>query len=413
VGKEMSKIGILSFNHLKDRISIGGGGDDSNLLFKAPRTTIGYRYVIGEAAKYHDIEYVDTDDTESDYWLASLLSWYDVYNLIRALKGRKPKAKLIIGGPGVLNPWIFQDLIYAAVIGRGEGIINRVIDGDKTVPNVYYSDEPGRMITIGQPTIQIDGGSEREFSCGCPKKCFFCEYGWKYKYVNWEGQYREYANGETFFKDIDFSRGRITAGLDGLTEYERYIVNKELSSEEIIDTLAKHTIRDNAVLKLYCITAYPFTDGYDFVEWEDTLARASKVVRKPITIMLSLSHFCPMPFTPMEDERVTFHERILQAPKRIGLIKWGTYLQGTTVASAAYEAMIYRARPDDNIIRFILENKPGKDTAVRIHEVFPHVIDGGYVPLPLIRRQFNTEVGKRLYRQRIESGKYLIRHNCI
>ncbi len=393
----MAKVGVLCFGNEKDRNKIKGAAT----LFDFPKLTIGFQYIVNEVSSRHEVEYVGIDDTWADYWLASLVSWYDVFNLIRALKGKKPRARLIIGGPGVLNPWIFDDLIYAAVIGRGEGVINRVIDGDTSVENAYYYEHPYREITIGQPTVQIDGGHEKECACGCPKKCFFCEYGWKYRYKDWSGQYSEYANGETFFRDIDFSRGRVTAGLDGITERERYVVNKKLTSQEIIDTLSRHTIRDNMVLKLFCVTAYPFTDGYNFDEWEDTLAKASKVVKKPITIMLSLSHFCPMPFTPMEEERVLFFDRIQQSPKKIGLIKWATYLQGTTVSSAAYESMLYRGKQDDEIIRFVLENKPSGETAEKIRDVFPHVVNGGYVPVPLIRRPFNVEAGKKIYRERV------------
>jgi len=393
----MARVGVLYFRQEKDR----NKHTKSASLFDTPKLTIGFQYIVNEAAKEHEIRYVDTTDTWADYWLASLVSWYDVYNIIRALGGKKPRAKLIVGGPGVLNPWILHDLIYAAVIGRGEGIINRVIDGDKTVSNAYFYNSPDRRLIIGQPTVQIDGGYEKECACGCPKKCFFCEYGWKYRYTDWSGQYSEYANGETFFRDIDFSRGRVTAGLDGITEHERYVVNKKLSPQEIVDTLAKHTIRDNMVLKLFCVTAYPFTDGYNFDEWEYTIAMASKVVKNPITIMLSLSHFCPMPFTPMEEERVLFFDRLQQAPKTIGKIKWATYLQGTTVSSAAYESMIYRGNEDDDIIGFILRNTPSGETARKIRESFPHVINGGYVPVPLIERPYNVENGKKEYRRRI------------
>lgn len=395
--KQMAKVGVLYFEKAKDRNSHA----DSATLFDTPKLTIGFQYIVNEAAKKHEIRYVDTTDSWGEFWLASLVSWYDVYNLVHALGGKKPRAKLIVGGPGMLNPWILHDLIYAAVIGRGEGVINRVIEGDKTVSNACYYDEPSRQLTIGQPTVQIDGGHEKECACGCPKKCFFCEYGWKYKYKDWSGQYSEYANGETFFRDIDWTKGSATAGLDGTTEKERWVVNKPLKSDEIVETFSKHVYRDNFRLKLFCVTAYPFTNGYDFKEWEFVIEMASKVVKKPITIMLSLSHFCPMPFTPMEEEKVLFFDRLQQAPRQTGKIKWATYLQGTTVASAAYEAMIYRGLANDDIISFIMKNKPSGDTAILISETFPHIVNGGYIPIPLIERPFNVEKMKMEYRKRI------------
>jgi hypothetical protein len=104
----------------------------------------------------------------------------------------------------------------------------------------------------------------------------------------------------------------------------------------------------------------------------------------------------------MEEERVLFFDRLQQAPKTVGKIKWATYLQGTTVSSAAYESMIYRGLPSDDIIEFVLRNKPSGDTAEIIRRDFPHVINGGYIPVPLIERPFNVENGKRLYRKRVE-----------
>ena len=406
----MAKIGILYFIPNKDRV--GGIGGRSPLkkavnknceLFQSPKLTIGFTQIISEIDKIHQVDYVDVSDEWADYWLASLVSWYDVYNLIRALKGRPPKkARLIIGGAGVINPWILQDMIYAACIGRGEGLINRIIDGDLTIPNVFYSTNPDRIITIGQATQQISTARETEAAIGCPKKCFFCEYGWKYKYINWSGQYSEYSNGETFFQDIDFLNiGHATAGLDGITERERAIVNKPLSRYKIIETLSKHTKRDNYRLKLFCVTGYPFTDGYNFNEWEDTLREAAKYVKKPITIMLSISHFCPMPFTPMEEDRVVFCDRQQQAPIKVGNIKWGTYLQGTTYSSAAYEAMLYRGLYDDKIADFVLLNAPSGETAYKIREKYPYIIQGGYLPVPLIQRYNSTEKAKKIYKQRI------------
>jgi len=89
-----------------------------------------------------------------------------------------------------------------------------------------------------------------------------------------------------------------------------------------------------------------------------------------------------------------------QAPKTIGKIKWATYLQGTTVSSAAYESMIYRGFESDDVIHFILENKPSGKTAEKIRDVFPHVVDGGYIPVPLIERPYNVANGKKTYRER-------------
>jgi len=396
----MMTVGVLVLTTLKDRHTQRGTGG----LLAVPKMTIGFSEIIRDAMRSFEIKYItDPLDKSCEYVLASLVSWYDVYNLIVTLGGARPPYKLVIGGPGVINVWPLAPLIWAACVGRAEGLIERIIAHDQTIPNVWYRDDPvGKMYSIGQATRRIGDGREYEGAIGCPRKCYFCEYGWKYQYQSFSGQYEEYRNNESFFSDVDFkSRGSATAGIDGLTERERYIVNKPLSTDAIIEKLGEHRFRDNYRLKLFVVTAYPFTDGYDFDEWAATIERAAKIVKNKITIMLSLSHFCPMPFTPMEEERVLMVERKQRAPTQVGKIKWMTYLQGTTYSSAAYESLLYRGRSGDDVVGFVSNNAPSGKTAWKIADAFPHVIEGGYIPAGNIVRPYNVENGKRDYKRRI------------
>jgi len=220
-------VGILVLATPKDRHTQRGTGT----LLAVPKMTTGFSEIIRDAKRSFEIKYItDPVDRSCEYVLASLVSWYDVYNLIVTLKGMRPPYKLIVGGPGIINIYPLAPLIWAACIGRGEGLIHRIIARDRTIPNVWYCDDrEGKMYSIGQATRRIGDGREYEGAIGCQKKCYFCEYGWKYRYQSFTRQYEEYRNKESFFSDVDFkSHGRATAGIDGLTERERYIVNKPL-----------------------------------------------------------------------------------------------------------------------------------------------------------------------------------------
>lgn len=373
-------------------------------LFNIPKFFIGFQHVINSIDKHkYDIHYDDlVNINKYDFTLISMVSYYDMYNLFYALKGIKINTKIIIGGPAVLNIYPFIDKIYAACFGRCDNIINDILSG-KELQNVYCRDYGLKKYTIGQPVLQIGDFRETEHAVGCRKKCFFCEYGFKYKFVDFNGQYGEYANGETFFKDIDFvKKGTNTTGLDGLTELERYVVNKPITNSDIVNKLNTHTIRDNYRLKLFTVSAYPFTDGYYYEELLDTISKAKT---NPLTIMIGLSHFCPMPLTPMEEEKVLITPLKRLSPRKINNIKIMTYLQSTSYKKAIINSLFNRCKVDDiNMMNSIISLNINKFVE-KIIDKLPHIVDGGYVPVDYIVRPFNINGLKKLYKKRVQEYK--------
>jgi hypothetical protein len=142
---------------------------------------IGLRYIISEIDKTkYKISYVSKSTIDTvDYVLISLISYYDVLNLINELYGVKHKSKIIVGGPGCINVDLIKDIIDCAVVGRGECIINDILAGN--IPDGVWSKENYRFkkqlfiqplkkyIAIEDPLM----GYYTEKSIGCPKKCFF------------------------------------------------------------------------------------------------------------------------------------------------------------------------------------------------------------------------------------------------
>jgi hypothetical protein len=360
---------------------------------------LGFTHVINTIDKRQfRVSYDDFQNMNKyDYALFSLTSYYDAFSLYAALRQYQVKTKIIIGGAAVLNIYPFIEKIYAACFGRCDTQINDILNG-APLDNVYCREYGVTLYDIGQATCRIGDHREHESSVGCRKKCFFCEYGFRYKFVDHTGQYQGYSNNETFFEDIDFkSKAQSTAGLDGLTEKERYIVNKPLSNEAIVTKLNTHVHRNIFRLKLYTIAAYPFTEGYDYQELIDTIAKART---NPLTIMIGLSHFVPMPLTPMEEEKVLVCELKRLNPVQVNNIRMMTYYQSTSYKKAIINALFNRMRADDaETLKGIFTIKVDKFIP-KIMRRMPHIIDGGYVPVEYIKRPFRIDGMQRLYERR-------------
>lgn len=368
-------------------------------LFDLPPMGIGFSHVVNSIDKTQFTVNFDVFENinKYDYCLISLVSYYDYFNLYSIIKDFDVRTNIIIGGPAVLNIYPFIDKIYAACFGRCDTQINDILNG-MPCENVYSAEFGINKYSIGQATTRIGDYREHENAVGCKKKCFFCEYGFKYKFVDFAGQYCEYANNETFFKDIDFiNHGSNTAGLDGLTEKERWVVNKPLTNNAIIEKLNTHIKRDNFRLKLFTVCGYPFTDGYYYEELIETVSKAKT---KPVTIMLGLSHFCPMPLTPMEEEKVLITDLKRLSPIKVNNIKMMTYLQSTSYKKAVLNALFNRMRENDiDTLKSIFCLNIDK-LIPKIMSTMPHIVDGGYIPVEYIERTFKIDGMKKLYKRR-------------
>lgn len=339
------------------------------------------------------------------YTFFSCVSWYDFFSLVVALKDVTPKTRLIIGGPGVGNIEHIADKIYAAVFGRCDYDPQEIIDGIKR-DNIAYGMPD--YVSIGQPELlhfKKTEGQEKSF--GCIKKCFFCEYGWRYKCLS-SIDTDKYQSGpplEDFIKHADFkSKRRVVTGLDGLTEHERKCVNKPLSHQEFIDTLIRtDEAGAHVVLKLYSVVGLPCGKGDDFAEVKDAIRQAGEKKKHSLTVIFCTSHFVPMPCTPMEQERVVVNACPKIAPEQYGKIKLMTYLQGTGAASAALETALYRATGEEiNIFRQSIASDrfmklQGRDKVLAIKQLLSGILGERGEPMPWLARTFKLAKHKERY----------------
>jgi len=366
----------------------------------------GARVIMSQLESRYKIHYVSENQLNLyPYTFFSCVSWYDFFSLVVALKDLKPKTRLIIGGPGVGNVEHVADKIYAAVFGRCDYDPQEIIDGAKR-DNIVYG--MPTVVSIGQPQILHDKCIEgQEKSFGCIKKCFFCEYGWRYKSLTRKDadKYHSGPSIEDFIKHADFKKKRrVVTGLDGLTEHERVCVNKKLSHQEFIDTLMRtDEAEGHVVLKLYSVVGLPCGKVDDFAEVRDAISEAGSRKKQSLTVIFYTSHFVPMPCTPMEQERVTMNTCPKISPEQHGKIKLMTYLQGTGAASAALETALYRATGNeieifkDYIAQERFLKMQGRDRILAIKQLLPGILDERPEPMSWLTRTFKLAKHKERY----------------
>jgi len=283
----------------------------------------GFRHVVGEIdRKENEVVYVSAKDIKNcDYVLVSLTSFYDVYNLVNELyKTDRGKCKIVVGGAGVTNIRVYKDLIDFACFGRGEGIINDLLNG-KIPKNVWSKEvDPDLLGEYEIGKLKCFIGDEK--SVGCKKKCFFCQYSWKNYFVS-RKKSKAYTSGygeyEDFFLSSDWrkaGRGHVVTAMDGVTEQSRFLVNKGMTNEEVIEHMMKFyelPAEKYYRLKIYQIIGYPWEDKetVKLQELKYILRKADKPSKThKLYIYFHFTHFTPMQLTPMwflEFNTINFH----------------------------------------------------------------------------------------------------------
>jgi hypothetical protein len=375
----------------------------------------GARVIMSQLETKYKINYVSEKQLDTyPYTFFSCVSWYDFFSLVVALKDKTPKTRLIIGGPGVGNIEHISDKVYAAVFGRCDYDPQEIIDGARR-DNIAYGLHDS-VIGIGQPEkLHVKEKEGQEKSFGCIKKCFFCEYGWRYKCLS-TSDTNKYQSGpplEDFIKHADFkSKRRVVTGLDGLTAHERNCVNKKLSHQEFADTLIRtDEAGGHVVLKLYSVVGLPCGRRDDFAEIRDAIDQAGAVKKQTLTVIFYTSHFVPMPCTPMEQERLIISSCPKIAPEQHGKIKLMTYLQGTGPASAALETALYRATGKEiGIFRQSIATDKfmkldSRSRILAIKQLLPGILDEHDIPMPWLKRTFKLEKHKERY-YNLKRGQY-------
>lgn len=388
---------------------------------------IGLRYIVSEIDKTkYNIRYVSKDTVDDvDYVLISIISYYDIINIIHELYGVAHKSKIIVGGPGALNIELIKDIIDYAVIGRGEGLINDILagnvpDGVWSKKNYNFSNKVfvqslKKYIEIEDPIM----GFYKEKSIGCPKKCFFCEYSWKNKNVGNTKYDSGVADRETLFKDIEFSNYKnkdFVSAVDGINEDVRWVINKPLFDGDISKKIGEIYNQDISYvsLKLYCLLGYPFESGFDPVSLLDALTKPSGGKNRLNIVMVS-PHFMPMPFTPMESEPVNninfrklINEYDFSPWQKTNIRVYWPEMTASSPINAFEATLIHRAKSfQTKDIKKILSASKYKslnsyDKIRVLKKYFGSLFDKVDSVVPYIEKPYNTDGAKKVYRQRVQ-----------
>lgn len=265
-----------------------------------------------------------------DVVLVSLTSDCDWWPFIQErLKWQRGKYKVIVGGAGVLHVTPFIRFADYFCLGRGEcSVVDLVkaLDGanvtldDSIIEAETFSDD--RIYHIKQTTscyphnVAIDEKHDfLENAIGCPHKCFFCGYTWHRKFLS-EKNYYAHGTGLFNMEDreramldlmhngtvIDFSHLRSTA-IDGCSERLRRMANKPISHQTFILFLRQMLASEAKPhqIKLFNIVGFPTETQEDYDELADALqqADADSASGKQWSVVISSTHFRPMPATPM------------------------------------------------------------------------------------------------------------------
>jgi radical SAM superfamily enzyme YgiQ (UPF0313 family) len=302
------KVGVYVFTHqIKERKIT-----EKDRYFDG-KAYYGFNYVVSEIdMELYDIAYVSAANINTvDFALISIVSFYDVYNVRKELFGKKITCKLIFGGSGISNIQSLADTAYAICIGRGETLVNDILDG-KPIENVWYKGGQDK-IKIGQPKELIRYEGFEEKSVGCSNKCKFCQYGWKFKLLTPENNYNTgYANKEDIFKYLDFSSDskNYLSALDGLTEYTRRKINKPLKDEDIAAKFSMiYDCKKNYFpVQLYNIIGFPWEKSVAIEDFFSCIKSIDRSSNKKCNILIVATHFVPMPFTPLECMEVNLYD---------------------------------------------------------------------------------------------------------
>ena len=285
-----------------------------DILKRAGYTNIEYCSVVN-AHKFDMIMYSVTSDCDWWEFVAERIQW------------EKGNYKVVVGGQGVLNPRPFLDIVDYFVLGRAEGIQDKLAESilckeDFESENVICSKtfSTDKIYKINQSTeiyphdILLDNGQiYHEDVIGCNHKCLFCGYTWHRKQAvqeafNYSGLWNGGADRERAMIDmhngidVDLVKLRTTA-IDGLSERLRFAVNKKITRDmlrEFLERLAK--CEKPHQVKFYNIIGYPTEteeDWFEFLEDIKMVDSCFQKQEKQTSILLHSTPFRAMPATPL------------------------------------------------------------------------------------------------------------------
>ena len=247
-----------------------------------------------------------------DYVLWSITAPEDISTFLGLVGSgcfKKGNAKIIVGGAGCINICSIYDYIDIAVFGRGETLIIKALSS--VVDNhIWYKSADIKMeneYSIMQ-ALTLD---DREGSCGCNNKCFFCQYTWVRKLTGetYQGPKQGYVGKEDDFKNLELNgSGRYITAWDGLSEATRKRVNKGFVTDALIvekfSLAISHNHEKAIMLKIFGIVGYPWETKKQAINDADKigslLAPCNEAGNGRLMGAIHLTPFSPEPLTPME-----------------------------------------------------------------------------------------------------------------
>lgn len=346
-----TKIGVLIFTHKVKERALSNDTFDNKKYF-------GLKAILNELDKNkYEIEYISSYSiNKCDFVLIPIISYYDAMAYINEIYGNRYDAKLIVGGPYVLNYHTFSNA-YAIVIGRCEDMINAIFD-KHDYSNVIYPSSLKQEYEVGDVKRFLCVGQRNEVAVGCAAKCYFCQYAWKNKYTSLrqEGYNSSYSDYEDYIQNLKAEKnGRYVTAIDGLTEYSRLKVNKKITNDDICNKLNEIVNNDIAgLLKIYNIIAYPWESKVNFEELIESVNKCDRQNKNKLTIYLTHTHFVPKLQTPMEDFKVNMMDArkyVVNQPIifRGKYFKVANNISVTSNVSAIEEYIIDRADNESDI----------------------------------------------------------------
>lgn len=365
--------------------------------------------------------------------------WWEF--IAERVKWQKGDYKVCVGGQGVLNPRPFLQYVDYFILGRAEGVQDKVaqciLDGEECVDEHVVSSRSFHMDTlyyinqveqIYPHDIKLENGQiYHEDVIGCNHKCLFCGYTWHRKQAAQEefnysglwngGKDRERAmidmhNGI----DVDLAKLRTTA-IDGLSERLRFAVNKKITREmlrEFLDRLAR--CEKPHQVKFYNIVGYPtetFDDWQEFLE--DIQIVDSKLAKsaKQTSVLLHSTPFRAMPATPLACKPMSYinYRGLIAKKLGKGRYKGNIFYQGNAlwaVESMATEslstviqsAIVWRGteKDSDNIAKLACSSKFASANAKVKQATLEKYFDvsklfGAFTPDTLPTRNIRTYCG--------------------
>ena len=244
----------------------------------------------------------------------------------------KGNYKVVAGGPGVLNVRPLLPYVDYFVLGRAEGVIDKLIagleecgeyEGPSIINSMTFSSANRYVINqvdqlYPHPITLSDGKQWHEATVGCNHRCLFCGYTWQRKHIG-NGVYKINSNPSREFLEraildwdqdhsLDISKLRITA-IDGISARLRAMNDKNITREILREFL--RAWMENAKpqqLKIYNIVGLPTETEDDYQEFKEDiqLVDSPNPMLKQWSIVLHNTPFRAMPATPFACQPMSY-----------------------------------------------------------------------------------------------------------